>query len=1522
MSHHLHHSQYRALALAVSLALIAGSAWAREPEPLPFPAFVDGHLMPTPEGLEHHENDQLDADARAAANQWCSGQSSLSGCEYMAHALREIPGEPARSSAYSVLDITLAIEDATGHHERIVNGGIVVVRSCPVEAALVSDTGVYYSNRDGESGKKPVACVSPDTLPKPENLGVPEESGANQCPIGNSPVVGNPINPLTLSKIERVVDYHGPEASGLIFARTYHSGTFPIGWTTPMAGARYPAGARIGARWRHSFDRAFVRRPYYDANGLRYGTALYLLREDGRETRFVKQGDGFIPTEGERGRLREHPEGGWVYTWPDLTEERYDDSGRLRSRTDANGNVLTLRYDDITVGIGLKATVLVAVTDRQGRELRLGYDRLGRVETVDTPDGRLNYSYSGDILEGLDADLVKVGYPDGHDVQYRYDEPEMGGKPNHKLTGIIGKDGRRFATFRYDRHNRAVGSAHGEDTESISLDPSSDRIVINRPGQSNAYLFPTYVNGVIRLGTRQEDVRHEAVTRSFDYLGGGLVTHQTDYLGIPTTYRYDRNRYLEVERTEAEGTPVQRTVTTRWHPVFDKPSRIDNGSQWTTFQYDAKGNLVEQRQGGAADAGQVGGEPWPQERITSFSYDAAGRLLTVDGPLLGTADTTRYAYRTADDAGCATGVSCAWRKGDLHTVTRPLGHVQTVLAYDAAGRVLASTDPNGVRTERTYDAMGRPLTVITRARRDGTPSTQDIVTRTTYTANGDVDTFTDPDGATLTHRYNAARRLIGVVDAVGRKRNIERNAQGWIARDTFLRADDTEDLDREFTYDSRGIPERIEYSGYPIDYEVDANGRLLQVNVTSSGPLLRRDALGRVDRITQDPVSEATAITLSYDGTDQVKTVVDPKGLSTGYLRNGLGDLLWQRSPDTGDTAFEHDPAGQPVSERPADAQTIERAYDAAGRLTTVTYADGAVVTYTYDQPDATCAADADFSIGRLSKATYRDGHTTFCYDFAGRVVKKTQVTRGVRLDLRYAYTPAGRLAAITYPDGRTVDYVRDAAGQVTEVVTQTPLAAEQTLLTDVRYDALGRTLRWTAGTRTLVRSYNSLSLVTGVHDLHPGGLNLTLGYLNNDIDTIYVGLTPGYMETDGVSRLTSAIWLGLPAIAHQYSYDTTGNRLGWTTDGLHKHRFDYAADSHRLLMAADVAREYDAKGNTTKIGEREFVYDASGRMSQAKVNGVVEMNYVYNPFGQQIGKYIAGQTTVSLHDEAGHWLGDYDGAGRPIRQTAWLDDMPIAAFDGDAIRDIQPDHLGTPRVLIDRATDKPIWTWSIVGDAFGSDAPNEDPDGDGTRYVFDMRFPGQRFDSVTGLHQNGWRDYDPLSGRYVQSDPIGLAGGISTYAYVGSNPYQRGDRDGLRADMDLCAGLSAEACMAMGTNFLPDYVVINVNVPSLFAFGYTITKSGTIFGHGGGSLGNPKGIGSGKAWGLSIASGHMISKSCPAPEEVDDFVNGVTRGASFYRGIGGGIATNDSGTAAEVGFGFGGGSFDYTYSSRGPEER
>ena len=101
---------------------------------------------------------------------------------------------------------------------------------------------------------------------------------------------------------------------------------------------------------------------------------------------------------------------------------------------------------------------------------------------------------------------------------------------------------------------------------------------------------------------------------------------------------------------------------------------------------------------------------------------------------------------------------------------------------------------------------------------------------------------------------------------------------------------------------------------------------------------------------------------------------------------------------------------------------------------------------------------------------------------------------------------------------------------------------------------------------------------------------------------------------------------------------------------------------------------------------------------------------------------------------------------------------------------------------MIDPDRNVAIWSWAIQGDAFGASQPNEDPDGDGKPFTLDLRFPGQRYDSATGLYQNDQRDYDSKTGRYLQSDPIGLEGGINSYAYVGNNPLMVVDPFGLAA--------------------------------------------------------------------------------------------------------------------------------------------
>jgi RHS repeat-associated protein len=105
---------------------------------------------------------------------------------------------------------------------------------------------------------------------------------------------------------------------------------------------------------------------------------------------------------------------------------------------------------------------------------------------------------------------------------------------------------------------------------------------------------------------------------------------------------------------------------------------------------------------------------------------------------------------------------------------------------------------------------------------------------------------------------------------------------------------------------------------------------------------------------------------------------------------------------------------------------------------------------------------------------------------------------------------------------------------------------------------------------------------------------------------------------------------------------------------------------------------------------------------------------------------------------------------------------------------------LGTPRVVIEVARNVPVWTWDLKSEAFGNSVPAQDPDGDANPLMFDMRFPGQRYDVASGLNYNYFRNYDAGIGRYAASDPIGLLGGMSTFAYVGNSPLVYSDPLGL----------------------------------------------------------------------------------------------------------------------------------------------
>jgi RHS repeat-associated protein len=209
-----------------------------------------------------------------------------------------------------------------------------------------------------------------------------------------------------------------------------------------------------------------------------------------------------------------------------------------------------------------------------------------------------------------------------------------------------------------------------------------------------------------------------------------------------------------------------------------------------------------------------------------------------------------------------------------------------------------------------------------------------------------------------------------------------------------------------------------------------------------------------------------------------------------------------------------------------------------------------------------------------------------------------------------------------------------------------------------------------------------------------------------------------------------------------------------------------------------------DAVGNITNDGLRQYKYTAGNQLSSVLSAGKTTA-YSYDVNNRRVSKTSGTSSTAYIYAEdigegstalsASSLLGEYTANNSNItsKEYIYLGDTPIAVVQAGNILTVQTDHLDTPRQLTDN-TKKIVWNWAYS--AFGENQPTTT-----NNTVFNLRYPGQYYDAESKLHYNINRYYDPATGRYTQSDPIGLSGGINTYTYVGGNSIKWSDAKGLQ---------------------------------------------------------------------------------------------------------------------------------------------
>lgn len=1126
----------------------------------------------------------------------------------------------------------------------------------------------------------------------------------------------HPINVLAGNKILEVPLYRGKGVFPIEVTRRYNSYAH-LGGYLPGTG---PGFFRQEPNWRMSYDISVVDAPNEPVPG------AYVWRPDGRVLFFTKVGSDYVADNDINLKLERTSNQG-VWTGWRVTNERdeievVDTQGYLQSVTNRAGLSHTFTYDGSGRVIGIAHSFGHQVTLTQTT-----------VPTSMVIPGGGTYSFGYDALQNL----ASITFPDLTQRTFVYANTQY----PRAVTSQLDENAVTHGIYNYQADGKVYSSelAGGVSKYSVVYTSPTRSTVTDPLLKVRTYDHSQLIGTPKATAQSSPDVNCGGMYKSRQYDARGNSSTLVDFSDVPTLRSFNARNLIE-SKTDASGTAVARTTTTQWHPTFRLPTQIDEPGKRTTLSYDAQGNVLTRTE---LDTNTSESRTW------TYTYNTSGQVLTADGPRTDVYDITSYSYYT-----CTTGGAC----GQLQTVTDPLGHVTTYQTYNAHGQPLQIIDPNNVWTTLTYDGRQRLA-----SRTVGGETTT-----YSYWPTGLLKRVTQPDGSYLEYSYDNAHRLTQIVDGENNRIVYTLDNMGNRTKEERFDPSNTLSFAQNRTYDQLNQLNKVIGAANTVAVTTtlgyDNNGN----QTTTAAPLGRNttnayDALNRLKQVT-DAANGVTQY--GYNALDQLISVTDPRNLVTSYQVNAFGDVTQLTSPDTGVTQYQYDAAGNRTQQTDARSKVAVSTYDAKNRVIGITYADQ-IISFGYDA--------GTYGKDRLSSIIDGSGSTSWTYTPQGRVATRTQVMGTMTKTVSYVYDTSGRLQSLTLPSGAIVTYGY-TQGRVSGVAVNSSVVTSGVL-----YEPFGSTRGWAWGNGTFaIRSYTTDG---NVSQIDSNGLK-TYSYDNafritgiTDAQDATRSWTYGY---DLLDRLTSATRTGQ---TQGWTYDGNGNRLSET--GTTPSTFTVSSASNRLTaVSGTVSRTYgyDAAGNTTADGGRTFTYNDAGRMT-TYVKDAVTTTLTYNALGQRVTKSNVSGTHYFVYDESGHLLGEYDASGAVFQETVWMGDIPIAALwpdgsGGVTVTYVHTDHLNTPRAITRTTDNAVLWRWR--SDPFGTDVAEEDVDGDSVLARYYLRFPGQFADVSSGLNYNYFRDYDPTTGKYVESDPIGLKGGVNTYAYVGGNPASLIDPAGL----------------------------------------------------------------------------------------------------------------------------------------------
>jgi RHS repeat-associated protein len=960
--------------------------------------------------------------------------------------------------------------------------------------------------------------------------------------------------------------------------------------------------------------------------------------------------------------------------------------------------------------------------------------------------------------------LISIHTPDGASIGLRYDHQVAGGE--QVLSDVISRQGDQViahAGLQVDaqgRINAVWEICAGRLVRQLAAyehDTAGD--LIQARDENGAPWQYQYGHHLL---TRYTDRTGRGITLEYDGTGpDAKAFHEwADDGSLDTRLEWNPNIRLTYV-TDALG-----HETRSYYDILGYPYRTihpDGTEEWF-FRDNAKNVTQHVHPDGSSD---------------HYSYDEHGNLKThvrADG------SEVQFEYDTAHR---------------LTKITDPEGGVWQ-RSYDERGHLVAEIDPRGLKTAYAYDDAGRPVHIVD-AKGGGK--------RLTYTTSGQLASYTDCSGRTSQWQYDDRGRLTASIDALKQRTELRYTP---VTADALAGAHNPKATTNH--------PGQLQAVVHPDGTEErlchDAEGRLLA----------HTDALER-------------STSYRYGLTGLITQRIDANGHRLHYQWDKLGRLEELRNENGQPYTFAYDPAGRLLKECGFDGKATEYRYDEGsgvlaevveGQATTKLEFD-AMGRLTRRQASAGGSGSGSEKVetfgynarGQLAEATNADAKLAWFYDEAGNLIREHQqyLSEGQAAVWQHRYNELNQRVGTTRPGGHTLEWLTYGSGHIHGLVL------DGHDIVGFERDALHREVHRQQGNGwQQVQSYDPAGRLLEQHVSRVTGATTpsAVTSINRTYRYDRAGQLTGIMDSrrgqleyryDPVGRLLAATG----ALGHEvFAFDPASNIVSPEKRGtklLDNLLKDYAGTHY----------EYDERGNLvrrTHNGEvSSFEWDAFNRMVKATTpQGVT--NFAYDALGRRIAKHSPKAKTLfgwdgdtlafesserrSVHyvHEAGSFvplaqatrqepvaltvsvgtdaLSDAKGRYDIDRDPLWNGEAESSAgpgFTKEEIAYYQCDHLGTPQELTDHQGDI---AWAAQYKAWGQAKEVISEAARKAGISNPIRFQGQYCDEETGLHYNRHRYYDPASGRFVSSDPIGLLGGPNLHQYA-PNPFEWVDPLGLK---------------------------------------------------------------------------------------------------------------------------------------------